>query len=64
MVPPIQSSSNTDGAVNPTKKTSPPSPNESLEDLKRQVAVLQQEKLHEERARNYAQLERVRIWVT
>jgi hypothetical protein len=42
-----------------TKKSSPQ--NESLEDLKRRVAVLEQEKVKEERARNYAQLERVRI---
>lgn len=60
MAPPNQSSSNNDGAVINSKKSSLPSPNESLEDLKRRVAVLEQEKLQEERARNYAQLERVR----
>ena len=41
-----------------TKKISPST--ETLEDLKRRVAVLEQEKIKEERARNYAQLERVR----
>jgi hypothetical protein len=51
---PTQSSDNEE-----TKKSSPQ--NESLEDLKRRVAVLEQEKVKEERARNYAQLERVRI---
>jgi len=60
MAPTIQSSSNNDGPVINNKKSSSPSPDESLEDLKRRVAVLEQEKLQEERARNYAQLERVR----
>ena len=35
-------------------------PGESVEELKRRVAVLDQEIQKEERARNYAELERVR----
>lgn len=59
MAPSTQSSINNDGDGMSNKKSSSPSQNESLEDLKRRVAVLEQEKLQEERARNYAQLERV-----
>ncbi|KAG7667362.1 hypothetical protein Ndes2526B_g04125 [Nannochloris sp. 'desiccata'] len=61
MAPSTQSSINNDGDCMSNKKSSSPSQNESLEDLKRRVAVLEQEKLQEERARNYAQLERDRV---
>jgi hypothetical protein len=55
MAPTPSTQNNNEDTIN--KKSS----NESLEDLKRRVAVLEQEKIREERARNYAQLERVRI---
>lgn len=38
-------------------------PGESVEELKRRVAVLEQEKEKEERARNHAELEKVKVTI-
>lgn len=59
ITPSTQNTTTSEDNIN-KKSSSSASPTESLEDLKRRVAVLEQEKLKEERARNYAQLERVR----
>jgi hypothetical protein len=58
ITPSTQVNNDDNNIINKKPLNQPPS--ETVEDLKRWVAVLEQEKVKEERARNYAQLERVR----